>query len=69
MKKVSSVSRGKKLEVGREAGAAKLMKPCSELNLDGRIGIEWVLFCFEGGGWTLPEWRGRAAGGFGGGDR
>jgi hypothetical protein len=37
--KVSSVSRGKKLEREGGAGAAKLMKPHHELNLNGRIGF------------------------------
>jgi hypothetical protein len=38
MKKVSSVSRGKELEGRGDAGAAKLMKPRIELNLNGRRG-------------------------------
>jgi len=29
--------------------AAKVMKPCSELNLGARADLQWVLFCFEGG--------------------
>jgi hypothetical protein len=33
--------------VGLEA--AKVMKPCSELNLGGKVDLlQWVLFCFEG---------------------
>ena len=39
MKKVSSVSRAEKLEKWGEAGAAKLMKPRIELNLNGRMGL------------------------------
>ncbi len=39
MKKVSSVSRGKSWTGERTAGAAKLMKPRIELNLNGRIGL------------------------------
>ena len=45
--------------------AAKWMKPCIELNLSGRIGLEWVLFGFEGCGLRLreEEWRVVGAGG------
>jgi hypothetical protein len=39
MKKVSSVSRGRKLEGRDGAGDAKLMKPRIELNFNGRIGL------------------------------
>ena len=39
MKKVSSGPRTEKLEKGNEAGAANLMKPRIELNLNDRIGL------------------------------
>jgi hypothetical protein len=32
----------------RSLDAAKVMKPCSELNLGGKIDLQWVLFCLEG---------------------
>ena len=42
--------------------AAKAMKPCSELNLGGEVGLYWVLFCSEGGDLGFRE---AARGGFG----
>jgi hypothetical protein len=47
MKKVSSVSRARKLEEVCGIGGAKLMKPRIELNPNGRLGLEWVLFCWQ----------------------
>ena len=29
--------------------AAKVRKPCSELNLGAKVDLKWVLFRFEGG--------------------
>jgi hypothetical protein len=48
--KVSSVSRPKNWKEEEVLDAAKVMKPCSELNLGARVDLEWVLFCFEGCG-------------------
>src|ERR1035438_8906113 len=51
MLKVSSVSRPKKLERSGEAVAAKLKKPRVELNLGGRLRLEWAWW----GGGSGPE--------------
>jgi hypothetical protein len=42
--------------------AAKLMKPRGELNLNGRMGMEWVLLGFEGGGSGCKEEKRGVAG-------
>ena len=35
--------------------AAKVKQPCSELNLGGKVGLQWVLVYFEASGLRLSK--------------
>jgi hypothetical protein len=39
----------------KKLGAAKVMKPCGELNGVTEAGLEWVLF--DCGAWSLGGWK------------